>query len=89
MAGNDLRQYYFFALKAMADITGTILVPALLVVFLRRLYDQWAYAEIFFYVSLVLAFLLSMWTIVKKVQRYGQEYRKLTDVSGDGRGPRS
>lgn len=84
MAGNDLRPYYFFALKAMTDITGTIFIPALLALVLRRLYDHLAYAEIIFFASLIVILVLTMLMVVKKVQRYGEEYKKLTSAPSGG-----
>jgi hypothetical protein len=79
MAGNDMRQYYLFAMKAMADITGTIFVPGLLAVGLRYIYHDLAYEQLIFFISLGIGFVLSMIMVVKKVQRYGEEYKKLTD----------
>jgi hypothetical protein len=86
MAGNDLRQYYLFAMKAMADITGTILVPGLLAVLLRYAYDGLAYEQVIFFISLLVVFLLSMVMVVKKVQRYGEEYKKLINEKPPGPG---
>lgn len=80
MAENDLRPYYVFAFKAMADITGTLVVPGILAVLLRLTYQDIAYEQLTFFISLVVVFILSMIAVVKKVQRYGREYKKLTDA---------
>ncbi len=84
MAGNDVRPYYFFALKAMTDITGTIFVPAVAALLLRQLYDHLVYEAFIFFASLLVVLVLTMWVIVKKVQRYGEEYKKLTSSPGSG-----
>lgn len=91
MAENNLRTYYLFAMKAMADILGTILVPAVMAAFLRSIYDHLAYEQLIFFISLAVVFVLSMLMVVKKVQRYGAEYKKLTDAEppSAGGGPRS
>jgi F0F1-type ATP synthase assembly protein I len=86
MAENDMRSYYLFAMKAMADILGTILVPAVLALFLRYAYDHLAYEQLIFFISLVVVFILSGLTVVKKVQRYGEEYKKLTNTKPPGPG---
>ncbi|MEK7183795.1 MAG: hypothetical protein AAB776_04140 [Patescibacteria group bacterium] len=86
MAENDMRTYYLFAMRAMADITGTIVVPVILAVFLRYAYDHLAYEQLIFFISLIVVFGLSMVTVVKKVQRYGEEYKKLTDAKSSGPG---
>jgi glucan phosphoethanolaminetransferase (alkaline phosphatase superfamily) len=86
MAEKDLREYYLFAMKAMADITGTILVPGLLAVLLRYAYEDLVYEQLIFFISLVVVFLVSMVVVVKKVQRYGEEYKKLTDTTPPGSG---
>lgn len=80
MAENDLRAYYLFAMKAMADITGTVLVPGVLMILLRHAYDNLAYEQLIFFISLAVVFVLSMLMVVKKVHRYGEEYKKLTDT---------
>lgn len=77
MAENDLRRYYLFALKAMTDITGTIVVPGVLAMLLRSVYRQLPYEQLLFFISLLVVFCLSMILVVKKIQRYGEEYKKL------------
>ncbi|MDQ5952564.1 MAG: hypothetical protein QG626_693 [Patescibacteria group bacterium] len=84
MAENDLRPYYVFAFKAMADITGTLMIPGLLAVLLRTTYRDIAYEQLIFFVSLVVVFILSMSAVVNKVQRYGREYKQLTDTKVPG-----
>ena len=69
MAGNDMRAYYVFAVKAMADILGTILVPAVLAVVMRYAYNHLVYEQLIFFISLAVVFVLSMVAVVKKVQR--------------------
>lgn len=90
MAENDMRAYYVFAMRAMADITGTILVPAVLAVLLRAVYKNLAYEQLIFFISLIVVLILSLVMVVKKIQRYGTEYKKLTDtkpvVPGSGSG---
>lgn len=86
MAENDMRKYYLFALKAATDITATIIVPGLLTVLLRVTYDQLAYAQLVFYISLLVVFVLSMVLVVKKIQRYGEEYKKLIQTESPGAG---
>lgn len=91
MAENDIRKYYLFALKAATDITATIIVPGLLAVLLRATYDQLAFAQLVFYISLLVVFVLSMILVVKKIQRYGEEYKKLIQAEPPraGSGPSS
>ena len=84
MAQNNLRDLYVFALKAMTEITGIILLPALAALALKTVYADLPYAKILFPISLAIAFVLSMAVVVRKIQSYGQEYKKLTDpVSRD------
>ena len=74
-----MRAHYVLAMKVGADITGTILVPAVLAVLLRAVYKNLAYEQIIFLLSLIVVLLLSLVAVVKKIQRYGTEYKKLTD----------
>ena len=80
MAENDMRRYYIFAFRAMMDITGTLVVPVILAVFLRYAYQDLPYEKLIFLISLAVVFVLSLIAVVKKVQRYGTEYKKLTDT---------
>lgn len=80
MAENDLRPYYAFAMKAVMDITGTLAVPGILALLLRLTYRNIAYEQLIFFISLIVVFILSMIAVIKKVQRYGREYEKLTDA---------
>ena len=86
MAENDLRRYYLFAFKAATDITGTIIIPGVLAVILRSTYHQLAYAQVIFFLSLLVVFVLSMILVVKKIQRYGEEYKKLIQTEPPGPG---
>ncbi len=86
MVENDLRVLYLFAMKAMADITGTMLIPPVLVILLRKAYDHLAYEQLIFFISLIAVFILSLLMVVKKVQGYGTEYKKLTDIKPPGSG---
>ncbi len=90
MAQTELRAYYVFALKAMAEITTIILLPALAALALKYLYADAPAAKTIFPISLVVAFVLSMAVVVKKIQSYGREYKKLTDTdsqaTNDGSG---
>jgi len=86
MADYDMRVHYVFAMRAMAGITGTLLIPAFLAVLLRSVYDHLAYEQLIFFISLGVVFILSMIMVVKKVQRYGEEYKKLTGTKPPGTG---
>lgn len=62
----------------MADITGTILVPAFVAAFGGRFLDaRFGTGRILFAVLLGLTFLATAFILVKKVRQYAKEYQKL------------
>jgi hypothetical protein len=75
----DLRNYYVFAIKASADLLGTILVPAVTAVLARYLYQDISNERVIFFISLAVAFILSSIVVVRKVQSYGKVYKELAD----------
>ena len=75
-------RYLTFAMKAMADITGTLLLPPLVAVALRGLYRQSDFAQPLFVVSLLVVLVFSLIVVVTKIRRYGQTYQEL--ISADG-----
>ncbi len=80
MPENGLRGAYVLAIRAMVDITGTLLVPPVIALGLRSVYVDANQAGLLFAGTLVLAGGLSLLLVVKKIQRYGTEYKKLTDT---------
>lgn len=76
MASSNAR-YLAFATKAMADITGTLLVPPLIALALRGLYNESQIAQPLFALTLLLALVLSLIAVVTKIRRYGQAYQQL------------
>lgn len=72
-------RYLTFATKAMVDITGTLLVPPLVALALRGLYNESQVAGPLFAVTLLLALVLSLIAVVAKIRRYGQAYQQLLD----------
>lgn len=76
-------RYLTFAAKAMADITGTLLLLPLVALALRGLYSELSFARTLFFLTLLLALVTSLFVVVYKIRRYGQEYQKL--ISPDDR----
>lgn len=83
---NDTGAYLRFALRAAGDITGTILVPAVLAAFLGKALDAYfGTTRVLLVVTLASAFLVTAFLIVKKVRMYAQDYQRLIDTaSRDG-----
>jgi F0F1-type ATP synthase assembly protein I len=72
--GSSLR----FALRAMVDLTGTILVPAFVAAFLGKFLDaRYGTGHVVFAVFLVLTFIGTAIILVKKVRQYAKEYQQL------------
>ena len=75
---DDYRLSMRFALTAMADIMGTILVPAFVAAFVGKFLDaRYGTGRILFAVLLTLTFLATAFILVKKVRQYAKEYQKL------------
>ncbi len=75
---DDYRASMRFALRAMADVTGTILVPAFVAALLGKFLDaRYGTGRILFAVLLTLTFLATAFILVKKVRQYAKEYQKL------------
>lgn len=87
MAEDGVRKYYVFALKAFADVLGTILVPALTALGIRyacKLPDG------IFLAILGGVFVLTAVVLAKKIRSYGRSFQQLTESDRDElRGPRS
>lgn len=76
MATSNSR-YLTFALKAMADITGTLLLLPLIALAFRGLYAEQPFARALFFLTLLIALVTSLFVVVYKIRRYGQEYQQL------------
>lgn len=75
---DDFRSSMRFALQAMADITGTILVPAFVAAFVGKFLDaRYGTGRAVFVALLVLTFIATVVVLVKKVRQYAKEYQKL------------
>lgn len=85
MKNNGQGKYMVFALRAAADMTGTILVPAVAAAFAGRFLDtHFGTGKVFFIALLVAAALVTIMTVVKKSRYYGDLYKKLVDEPRDG-----
>ncbi|KKW30276.1 MAG: hypothetical protein UY72_C0016G0009 [Candidatus Uhrbacteria bacterium GW2011_GWD2_52_7] len=72
--------YYRFAFRAMADISGTILVPAVVALLVGKWLDARLAVQGFaMYAILGLTFVGTAFVLVKKIRAYGQAYRQLLD----------
>ena len=75
---DDFRASLAFSLRVMADMFGTILVPAFAAALLGGFLDarfgsgRWVFAGL-----MTLAFLGTAVILVKKVRHYAKEYQKL------------
>ncbi len=75
---DDFRSSMIFALRVMADIFGTILIPAFVAAVLGQLLDtqfgtgRWIFAGL-----MIVAFGGTTVILVKKVRHYAKEYQKL------------
>jgi hypothetical protein len=86
MAGDDVRKYYVFALRAFADVLGTILVPAAAAVVLKyALHLPYS----IFLAFLILAFILTAVVLAKKISQYGRSFQQLNGSQDELRSPRS
>ena len=84
MRSKGLGKYYVFAFRAAADITATIAIPALLAAIVGTWLDtHFGTKKMFFIVLLVLAAILTVWGVTRKVRTYGKAYTKLVDEHGD------
>ncbi|HCC83763.1 TPA: hypothetical protein DEP96_02855 [Candidatus Uhrbacteria bacterium] len=78
--GEGLGKYYAFAAKVMGDITVTIAAPAVLAAILGRFLDtRFQTGRLLFIILLVLAFVLTIMILPRKIRQYGQAYQKLTN----------
>lgn len=78
-------KYIVFALRAAADMTATILVPAVVAAVAGEHLDaRLATGRAFFIALLVAAALLTIWTLTKKARRYGEAFKKLVGEPGNG-----
>ncbi len=67
-----------FALRAVTDIMGTILVPAFVAAMLGKYFDvRYGTGHTIFIVLLAFTFLGTSVLLVKKVGQYAKEYKKL------------
>jgi MFS-type transporter involved in bile tolerance (Atg22 family) len=72
--GSSLR----FALRAVTDLTGTILVPAFVAALLGKSLDaRYGTGHIVFAALLALTFVGTAIILVKKVRQYAKEYQQL------------
>ena len=84
MRSKGLGKYYVFAFRAAADIMATVAIPALVAAILGRWLDAHFGTDMtFFIVLLVLAAILTVWGVTRKVRTYGKAYTKLVDEHGD------
>lgn len=79
-------KYYVFALRAFTDITATIVVPAIVVLFLKTFTRM---SSAVFALLLVATFVATAVVLYRKIIRYGSAFQKLNDASGSSSGPRS
>lgn len=67
-----------FALRAVTDLTGTILVPAFVAAILGNVLDaRFGTGRILFGSLLVITFIGTAGILVKKVRQYEKEYQQL------------
>lgn len=77
--------YIVFALGAAADMTATILVPAIVAAVAGKFLDARLATGKSFYIALLMtAAILTLWRVVKKVRTYGEAFKELVDESGSG-----
>lgn len=74
MARGIERKYYVFAFRAFADITATVLVPAVAMLILRSVAGLGTTA---FFLLLAAALLGTMVVLFRKIKRYGSAYQQL------------
>lgn len=81
-----MRKYYVFAMRAFADVLGTILVPAVAAVVIKNVFHL-PYS--IFLVLIILAFVLTAFVLTKKINQYGRSFQQLNKSEDELRGPRS
>lgn len=75
---NNDAVYYRFAMKAFADFSGTIAVPAIAAAFLGKWLDQkYGTEPRYLILCLALTFAATAFTIYKKAKRYQKTYEKI------------
>lgn len=80
MQKEGMGKYYVFALRAAADITATILVPAVVAALLGKYLDaHFGGGKAFFIALLIASALLTVWGLVTKVRTYGEAFKKLVE----------
>ncbi len=85
MPKNDQGKYIVFALRAAADMTGTILVPAVVAAFAGKFLDtHFGPGRAFFVLVLAVTALLTVWMLVRKSKSYGEAFKKLVEEPGNG-----
>ena len=84
MAGDDVRKYYVFALRAFADVLGTILVPAAAAVVLKYAFNL-PYS--IFIALLIFALVLTALVLAKKISEYGRSFQQLDSAKDELRRP--
>lgn len=74
----DLGPSYRLAFRALADFGATIAVPAVVAVFLGKFLDSHFNTGHWYYIGcLVLAFVATVFILVKKIRQYAKEYKQL------------
>ena len=84
MAKENMYSYYVFAMKAFADVLGTIAVPALVAVGVK--YFLHLSTPVFIAV-LLFAFVITGIALFRKIKAYGRAFQQL-DEQDELRGPR-
>ena len=85
MPNNGQGKYYVFALRAAADMTVTVVVPAIVGVVGGRMLDaRFDTGRTFQIALLIVAVLLTVYAVVTKARRYGEAFKKLVGESGNG-----
>jgi MFS-type transporter involved in bile tolerance (Atg22 family) len=75
---NDTGSSLRFALRAVTDLTGTIMVPAFVAALLGKFLDvRYGTGHVIFAVLLVITFVGTAVILVKKVRQYAKEYQQL------------
>jgi F0F1-type ATP synthase assembly protein I len=85
MPNEGLGKYYAFAIRAMGELTVMIAAPAILAALAGKWLDNYfASGKLWFIILLVLAFVLTIIILPRKIRQYGQDYQKLFDKHGAG-----
>jgi len=70
--------YYRLALKIFADFSGSIAIPAVLAALFGKWLDEKQGTDpVFLILFLLLAFLFTAWSLVKKAKKYQKSYDAL------------